>query len=162
MTRFASCLVALAVLASSSADAQSPTVDTGTATIVTTAPRPSASKQLMLEKDLDAANTRVRRTRNALFGTTGGFVAGLALGIAGASQCQIINTPQNDQLLCNQAGDILLPTGFTILSLSTIGMITSGIMLGVAKKRQREAEREYRNAVYGRRLEWDPRGVLRF
>ena len=57
---------------------------------------------------------------------------------------------------------VISVVGFTIVGLGIVGMLTTGIMLGVAKKRRREIERDYRRSVYGRRLQWDPSGALRF
>ena len=131
--------------------------------IIMTAPAQGASREVWFQRDLEDAKTRVRRTRNALIGTSASFAVGLILAGSGASQCEYIDRiNQDDQLLCNRAGDVLLPLGGTIAALGAIGMITSGIMLGVAKKRKREIERDYRRSVYGRRLEWDPSGALRF
>ncbi len=131
--------------------------------IIRTAPGQSAAREVWFQRDLEDAKTRVRRTRNALIGTSASFAVGLILAGSGASQCEYIDRiNQNDELRCNRAGDVLLPLGGTIAALGAIGMITSGIMLGVAKKRKREIERDYRRSVYGRRLEWDPSGALRF
>jgi hypothetical protein len=68
-----------------------------------------------------------------------------------------------DELLCNNAGNVMLPLGGTIAGLSFVGMLTSGIMLGVANKRKREIQRDIRRSQYGRRLQWDvPSGALVF
>ena len=65
--------------------------------------------------------------------------------------------------MCNNAGDVLLPLGGTIAGLSAIGMLTSGIMLGVSNKRKRDIQRDIRRSQYGRRLQWDiPKGALVF
>ena len=156
--------LALALLGATPAFAQQAApASSDTNTIITTAPAQSASREVWFQRDLEDAKTRVRRTRNALIGTSAGFAVGLILAGSGASQCDYIDRiNQNDQLDCNRAGDVLLPLGGTIAALGAIGMITSGIMLGVAKKRKREIERDYRRSVYGRRLQWDPSGALRF
>jgi hypothetical protein len=45
--------------------------------------------------------------------------------------------------------------GATLLSLGAIGMITSGIMLGVKKGKRRRMQRDMRRSAYGARLQWD-------
>lgn len=155
--------VLAALTVSSVASAQQPKPDTSSASIITTAPGASPSREVWFEKDMAEANARILKIRNSLIGTSAGFAAGLIIGGIGVSQCEVVSVPgEDDDLRCNNAGDVLLPLGGTIIGLSTIGMITTGIMLGVAKKRRREIERDFRRSVYGRRLEWDPRGVLRF
>jgi hypothetical protein len=150
---------------SSSALAQESTtvqLQQGSGSIVTTAPSAASSREVWYQQDLANAETRSRRTRNALIGTSVGFAVGAILGGIGASQCQSFKNANNeDELLCNNAGDVLLPLGGTIAGLSAIGMITSGIMLGVANKRKRDIEKDYRRSVYGR-IRLDPSGALRF
>jgi hypothetical protein len=122
------------------------------------------SRDAWLQRDLEDAQARSRRSRNALIGTSAAFGLGAVLAGIGASQCQSISTVnQYDDLLCNNAGNVLLPLGGTIAGLSAIGMITSGIILGVANKRKREIQRDIRRGYYGRRLRWDvPSGGLVF
>jgi hypothetical protein len=43
----------------------------------------------------------------------------------------------------------------SISVVGAIGMLTSGIVLGVSNRRQRKIQREIRQSSYGRRLEWD-------
>ena len=133
--------------------------------IATSAPN-QASEQHWLQVDLEEASERSRRTRNALIATSATFAVGAILAGIGASQCQQITSSsvQNyDDLLCNTAGDVLLPLGGTIAGLSFIGMLTSGIMLGVSNRRKREIQRDIRRGQYGRRLQWDiPSGALVF
>jgi hypothetical protein len=138
------------------------------ASIVMTSPnqanQPMPSQDAWLQRDLEDAQARSRRSRNALIGTSAAFGLGAVLAGIGASQCQSISTVnQYDDLLCNNAGNVLLPLGGTIAGLSAIGMITSGIILGVANKRKREIQRDIRRGYYGRRLRWDvPSGGLVF
>jgi hypothetical protein len=122
------------------------------------------SRDAWLQRDLEDAQARSRRSRNALIGTSAAFGLGAVLAGIGASQCQSISTVnQYDDLLCNNAGKVLLPLGGTIAGLSALGMITSGIILGVANKRKREIQRDIRRGYYGRRLRWDvPSGGLVF
>jgi hypothetical protein len=135
------------------------------ASIVTIAPSPT-SQQHWLEVDLEEASQRSRRTRNALIATSATFAVGAILTGIGASQCEQITSSsvQNyNDLSCNTAGDVLLPLGGTIAGLSFVGMLTSGIMLGVSNKRKREIQRDIRRGQYGRRLQWDiPSGALVF
>ena len=135
------------------------------ASIVTTAPNQGASsRDIWFQEDLAAAEARSRRSRNALIWTSAVFGVGAILAGIGASQCQSITTANNyDDLLCNNAGDVLLPLGGTLAGLGGIGMITSGIILGVSNKRKRDIKRDMRRASYGRRLQWDiPSGGLVF
>ena len=56
---------------------------------------------------------------------------GAALLAVGISQCQLVSTfGQQDELLCN-SGYVLPPLGGTIGGLGAIGMIASGIVLGI-------------------------------
>ena len=135
------------------------------ASIVTTAPNQGASsRDIWFQEDLAAAEARSRRSRNALIWTSAVFGVGAILAGIGASQCQSITSVNNyDELLCNNAGDVLLPLGGTLAGLGGIGMITSGIILGVSNKRKRDIKRDMRRASYGRRLQWDiPSGGLVF
>lgn len=135
------------------------------ASIVTRAPNQGpASRDIWFQEDLAAAEARSRRSRNALIWTSAVFGVGAILAGIGASQCQSITTANNyDDLLCNNAGDVLLPLGGTLAGLGGIGMITSGIILGVSNKRRRDIKRDMRRASYGRRLQWDiPSGGLVF
>jgi len=129
------------------------------------APNP-LSEQDWLQVDLEEAKDRTRRTRNALIGTSAGFAVGVILAGIGVSQCQEVPKEQAntyDSLLCNNAGKVMMPLGGTIAGLSFVGMLTSGIMLGVSNKRKREIQRDIRRSQLGRRLQWDiPSGALVF
>ena len=134
--------------------------------LVTNAPQQTTSQARWLELDFEEAKERSRRTRNALIATSASFALGAILAGIGASQCQQIGSSSvqsYSDLLCNNAGDVLLPLGGTIAGLSAIGMLTSGIMLGVSNKRKRDIQRDIRRSQYGRRLQWDiPKGALVF
>jgi hypothetical protein len=156
---FSAMLVATSPALAQQASAAEPAGPGANASIVMTAPnqgsQPVASHDAWLQRDLEDANARSRRSRNALIGTSAAFGLGVVLAGIGASQCERISTVnQYDDLLCNNAGDVLLPLGGSIAGLSAIGMITSGIILGVSNKRKRELQREIRRS-YGRRLHWD-------
>jgi len=166
----ANLFVIFALLAPSAASAQAASTPeqaeaTSNASIVTTAPnQPASSQHVWFQHDLEDAKARSRRARNALIGTSVAFAVGAILAGAGASQCEsVYNLNNYDDLVCNTAGNVLLPLGGTIAGLGAIGMITSGIILGVSNKRKREIERDIRRSHYGRRLQWDiPSGGLVF
>ena len=128
------------------------------AAIITTAPaQPGSSREVWFQRDLEDAQARSKRARNALIGSSVGFSVGLILAGIGASQCQVVSRfNQNDELVCNNAGNVLVPLGATFSVLGGIGMITSGIILGVSNKRKREIQRDMRRSYYGRRLQLDP------
>ena len=118
-----------------------------------------------MQVDLEEASQRSRRTRNALIGTSATFALGAILAGVGASQCQQITAsyarPTTTSL--QQRGRRIVPLGGTIAGLSFVGMLTSGIMLGVSNKRKREIQRDIRRSQHGRRLQWDiPSGALVF
>ena len=127
--------------------------------VVTITQKPPPSQEKWMQVDLEEARLRSKRTKNALIGTSVAFGVGAIIAGIGASQCQVLSSPnQYDELLCNNAGNVMLPLGGTIAGLSFVGMLTSGIMLGVANKRKRDIQRDIRRGYYGeRRLQWDVR-----
>lgn len=154
--------------AATPASAQETTTDAEAASStpsITVAPAKMTQEQWW-QVDLEEAQQRSRRTRNALIATSASFGVGAIIAGIGASQCQTVPSltgSNQDELLCNNAGNVMLPLGGTIAGLSFIGMLTSGIMLGVANKRKREIQRDIRRSQYGRRLQWDvPSGALVF
>ena len=73
-----------------------------------------ASEQHWLQVDLEEADERSRRARNALIGSSAGFVVGAIIAGIGVSQCQEVPKEQAntyDSLLCNNAGKVMLPLG---------------------------------------------------
>lgn len=110
-----------------------------------------------MQYDLEEAKERTRRTRIALISTSAAFAVGAILTGVGFSQCTRVQTsiPYSDELVCNTAGDVLLPLGGTFAFLGFVGVLTSGIMFGKANQRKREIERDIRRSQYGRRLQWD-------
>ena len=155
-------MLAVALCAEGPASAQQTAPEAGSetvppGTVITTAPnQPTQARQDWLQKDLEEATERSRRTRIALISTSAAFAVGVVLGGAGASQCdEIRRSDGTTEWVCNNAGNVLVPLGGTIAGLSAIGMITSGIMLGVANKRKREAERDIRRSYSGHRFHWD-------
>ena len=119
-----------------------------------------------MQYDLEEARERTRRTRIALISTSAAFALGAILAGVGFSQCtqvQATSTTNYDELVCNTAGDVLLPLGGTLTFLGFVGVLTSGIMFGKANRKKREIERDIRRGQYGRRLQWDaPSGGLVF
>ena len=136
------------------------------ASIVMTSPnQPTSSPEAWLQHDLEDADARIRRSRNALIATSATVAVGAILMGAAATQCEVFRNSLTgyDDLRCNSAGNALLGTGGAFVGLGAIGMITSGIILGVANKRKREIKRDIRRGYYGRRLQWDvPSGGLVF
>ena len=131
--------------------------------VIMMSPNPGAASPDYLQYELEEATERSRRVRVALISTSAVFGVGIILAGIGASQCQVIHGFNQDELLCNTAGDVLLPMGGAFSAAGAIGMITSGIMLGVRNKQKREIERDIRRRYYGRRLQWDiPTGRLVF
>ncbi len=156
---FTSCLL----LSQGRSFAQGPSPQTATqpppdASIVTVPPGQMSPPGYVIPPgyELEEAERRSRVVRNALIGTSAGFALGVILAGAAASQCdwnQYSNG--NDEWNCNSAGNVLAGLGGTFMGLGAIGMITSGIMLGVRNKQKREIERDMRRR-YGGRLRWDP------
>jgi hypothetical protein len=132
--------------------------------IATDATQSSSSREVWWREDLADAKARSTRTRNALIATSAAVGLGVVFIAVGSSQCQSITRPDGDlDLLCNNTGDVLWPLGMGISVLGAIGMLTSGIVLGVSNRRQRKIQREIRQSSYGRRLQWDaPSGGFTF
>jgi hypothetical protein len=126
--------------------------------IITTAPNQTSARQVYFQSDLDEATEGIRRTRIALISTSAVFGVGIILASIGASQCTAIDTIDGwhwENYICNNAGDVLVPLGGSFLMLGSIGMITSGIMLGVRKGKRRRMQQDMRRSTYGGRLQWD-------
>ena len=105
---------------------------------------------------LEDANAGVRNTRNALIATSALAAVGMIVGATAMRHCRWWPSfyDAND-LLCTQRGDALLTAGASIFGLAAIGMITSGIMLGVRKGKRRRLRREMQTRPYGARLQWN-------
>ena len=150
---------ALSPVRSAAQEPTSPEVEaeTGsTSSIVTVSPNQTSASQVYFDHDLEDAEERSRRVRVALISSSAVFGVGMILGGVGFSQCQVIQGfNQQDELLCNNAGDVLVPLGGSFLVAGAIGMITSGIMLGVRNKQKREMERDMRRRYYGSKFRWD-------
>ncbi|MGB8330145.1 MAG: hypothetical protein WCE62_08440, partial [Polyangiales bacterium] len=130
-------LLCLTVSTATAQEGSSPQVQAGnpaSAEIIMTAPNQTSASQVYFRSDLDELNASIRRTRVALISTSGVFALGIILASIGASQCTYFdNYYDNTDFVCNNAGDVLVPLGAGIGSAGVIGMLTSGIMLGVKK-----------------------------
>jgi hypothetical protein len=133
------------------------------AVVITTLPDESvgiygypSANQGPLHDELEEANQGIRNTRNALITTSALAAVGMIVGATAFGHCEFIYTSVNqpDELVCTQRGDALLAAGGTIFGLAAIGMITSGIMLGVRKGKRRRLSREIRSQQ-GAHLQWD-------
>lgn len=126
--------------------------------IVTTAPSRTYAQPMppaYTDYDLQEAKERSRRTRVALIATSAVFGVGVIIAGIGASQCDWVARPGNDEYVCNTTGDVMVPLGGSLAGLAAIGMITSGAMLGVRNRHKREIERDMRRRYYGGRFRWD-------
>lgn len=107
--------------------------------------------------ELEEANQGIRNTRNALIATSALGLVGVIVGATAFRHCEFLgyyNFDRTDDLVCTQRGDALLTAGGTIFGLAAIGMITSGIMLGVRKGKRRRLRREIRSQQ-GAHLQWN-------
>ncbi len=109
-------------------------------------------EELQALQDLEQLDEHIRRTRIALLSTTGAFGLGLVLSIAGASQCR--DDRFDGDLVCTTTGKALWGIGGSALIGGAVGMITSGILLGLRQRKRRGREREIRT-YSERRLHWD-------
>jgi hypothetical protein len=158
-------LVAAAVMLPAFASAQTAGNEPeATLSITTTTQRASSSREAWLLEDLADMEARITRSRNALIATSASTAVGTVLIAVGAAQCVVVTRPDlTDELECNTAGNVLFPMGFTMTIVSAIGMITSGIILGVANKKKRGIRRDLRGLSAARRLQWDtPSGSFVF
>ena len=156
LSTFLATLLTCAAVFEGNALAQGTSPDVQAQTPPGTAAPPSSMYRPYDEYDLNEAKRRSRVVRNALIGTSASFALGAILGGVGASQCTTFTRPNGtEELDCNKTGDVLLPLGGTIAALSFVGMLTTGIMLGVRNKQKREIEREIRRRYTARRLHFD-------
>lgn len=126
-------------------------------TVVTASPGQATGNQGYVQKsELDYLNDEIRAARIALI-TTGAIGAvGLIVAATAASQCELYERLNYEsELVCTNRGNALLAAGGTIFGLAAIGMITSGIILGVRKGQRRRLRRETQSPSYSRRLQWD-------
>jgi len=158
LATFLATLITCAALFEGNAFAQgtTPEVQAETPSESTAPPPPSSVYRPYDEYDLAEAKRQSLVVRNALIGTSAAFALGVILAGIGGSQCTSFTRPDGTQDLdCNTAGDVLLPLGGAIAGLSAIGVLTTGIMLGVRNKNKRNIEREIRRRYTERRLHFD-------
>ena len=156
LSTFLAALVIGAALFEGTALAQSASPEVQTQTPSQSTAPPTTILRPYDEYDLEEAARSSRVVRNALIGTSAGFALGAILAGVGASQCTYSTRPDGTtDVDCNNAGNVLLPLGGTIAGLSAIGVITTGIMLGVRNKHKRDIEREIRRRYSQRRLHFD-------
>jgi hypothetical protein len=166
LSTFLVTLVMCAVLLEGAACAQDTSPDTQPET-ASESPAPPPADTLYRpydQSDIDKVTRQGRVLRNWLIGTTAGLVVGTVLTGVGASQCSSFSRLMgSNAVACNNAGEVLVPLGGTIMVLSGIGMLTTGIMLGVRNKQKRDIEREIRRRYTARRLHFDEKsGGLAF
>ncbi len=125
----------------------------GTPVVVTEAPsNGAAAYQRTTELRLQRWEDKSRRARNALIATSATFgVSWVFLGVA-ISHC----TEDFIGYACDNTGDVLGAIGGVMFWGGGIGMIVSGILLGVRNKRVREVEREMRE-IQTSGFRWDPK-----
>jgi len=104
------------------------------------------------EYRLTDAQDRIRRARNGLIASAAMFGVGWFFLGAAIPRCE---TGTNDLLTCSGPGYAHLVVGLTITGSGTIGMIVSGILLGVRKGNERALQRSIRRRGDAR-LRWDP------
>jgi len=154
LTALVACTALLA--AHASAQGTNPEIQSQTPSESAAGAAPTTLLRPYDQYDLDEAKRQSRAVRNGLIGTSAGFALGVILAGAGASQCTTFtNLNGYEDLDCNNAGDVLVPLGVTFAALGAIGMITTGIMLGVKNKQKRAIEREIRLRYSKRRLRFD-------
>lgn len=97
---------------------------------------------------------RARRSRNALIGTTAATVVGVSLVFAFAARCDAYEPESGTNTACYTRGqEAGLNVGAALTSGGTIGMVVSGIMLGVRNGKLRRLDDRIRlrqSALY-----WD-------
>jgi hypothetical protein len=104
----------------------------------------------------DELKRSVPRTRNALIGTSVSFGVGLALLIPvwAGNHCVTYSTNTTYGRSCDKTGKVLTGIGAPLAWGGSLGMIVSGIMLGVRKGKIRRLD-ERIMLTSDRRLQWD-------
>lgn len=103
---------------------------------------------------LTDAQDRSRRARNGLIGSTALFAVGwIFLGVA-IPRCEA----GTNELLCTSPGYAYMTIGLTLTGAGAIGMVVSGILLGVRNGHKRTLARTIGRRP-GARFRWDPRSA---
>lgn len=108
------------------------------------------------EYELSELKNSARRSRNALIGLTASAAVGAAFLFPGlVRQCVLITDINNqDELRCSRSGKALVGVGYPLFIGGTIGMLVSGIMLGVRNGKIRRLERRIASEKAGA-FRWD-------
>ena len=128
---------------------------------VTVASPPPTVQDKHLAYDMyrrDQLRDSVPRTRNALIGTSVAFGVGLALLIpvwAGDYCVYYLSDSAIGDTQCNTKGKVLTGIGAPLAWGGALGMIVSGIMLGVRKGKIRRLDQKIL-LTSDRKLKWDP------
>jgi len=127
---------------------------------VTVASPPPTVQDKHLAYDMhrrDELRRSVPRTRNALIGTSVAFGVGLALWIPvwAGDHCVTYDFGATTDLECDTTGKVLLGIGAPLAWGGSLGMIVSGIMLGVRKGKIRRLDQKIM-LTSDRKLQWDP------
>lgn len=104
------------------------------------------------EYRLNDAGDRIRRTRNGLIASTAMFGLGWIFLGASIPHCR---AGTNEVLECSGTGYALFVVGLTFSGSGAIGMITSGILIGVRKRNERLLQRSIQRREEAR-FHWDP------
>jgi hypothetical protein len=127
---------------------------------VTVASPPPTVQDKHLAYDMyrrDELRRSVPRTRNALIGTSVSFGVGLALLIPvwAGDHCVTYNFGDTSNYECDTTGKVLTGIGAPLAWGGALGMIVSGIMLGVRKGKIRRLDQKIM-LTSDRKLQWDP------
>ena len=127
---------------------------------VTVASPPPTVQDKHLAYDMyrrDELRRSVPRTRNALIGTSVSFGVGLALLIPvwAGDHCVTYDFGDTSNYECDTTGKVLTGIGAPLAWGGAIGMIVSGIMLGVRKGKIRRLDEKIM-LTSQRKLQWDP------
>ena len=140
------------------APAEAPSAEPQAAPVTMTTAEPTyVDKRLAYDMyRRDELERGVRRTRNALIGTSAAFAVGLALTIPvwAGDHCVWVTIGDRDELTCTTTGKVLLGIGSPLLWGGAIGALVSGIMFGVRKGKLRRIN-ERIILTSERRVRWD-------
>lgn len=96
-----------------------------------------------------------RRSRNALIGTSAATAVGFAMGLGFGAKCTEYVTPVGSDRLCTTRGqEAGLTIGAMMFTGGAVGMLTTGIMLGVRKGKLRRLDDQARVGK-SRAVRWD-------
>lgn len=142
------CSLVVAIPASAQESAPAPVVPD-----ISEPPAPQLSYD---EYKLEEMRRRTRVSRNAFIGTSVAAALGAALFLPGViSQCDKVRRfDGTNELVCSTAGALLVGFGTPLVFGGGVGMVATGIMLGVRKGKVRKLKA--RAGPSARRVRWDP------